>query len=165
MHLVAALARQIEGDLGDAVDLMRRVNLRIYPALLAALERHDLLRLAEIDATGELAHDEDVEAFDELALQGACIRECRIADRGTQVGEQVEILAQAQKARFGAMLIGDVVPLGSADRTEDDGVGLLRLGDGFVGDGHAVFVIGGAADEIGSRSRIWPCCSSCSGTR
>jgi hypothetical protein len=33
-------------------------------------ERHDFLRLAEIDAAGELAHDDDVEPFHDLALEG-----------------------------------------------------------------------------------------------
>ena len=101
-HLVAALAGEVEGDPGDALDLAGRVDLGVDGALRAVLQGHDLLRLAEIDAAGELAHDDDVEALDHLALQGGGVGEGRVADRRAQVGEQAEILAQAQEARLGA---------------------------------------------------------------
>ena len=101
MDLVAALARQIEGDLGDALDFVRRVDLRIDGAAFAVFERHDFLRLAEIDAARQLAHDHDVEAFDQLALQARGVGERRIADGRAEVGEQVEVLAQPQQAGFG----------------------------------------------------------------
>ncbi len=128
VHLVAPLAREIEGDLGDALDLVRRVDLRVDRALLAVLERDDLLRLAEIDAARELAHDHDVEPFDELALQRRRIRERRIADRGSEVREQPKVLSQAQEARLGADRIRHLVPLGSADGAEDHGVrGFMAL--------------------------------------
>jgi hypothetical protein len=68
-HLVAARARQIEGDACDAVDLGRGVDLRVDGALLAGFERHDFLRLAEIDAARQLAHDQDIEALDQFALE------------------------------------------------------------------------------------------------
>ena len=102
-HLVAALAGEVEGDAGDALDLAGRVDLRVDGALLAVLERHDLLRLAEIDAAGQLAHDHDVEALDDLALQRGGIGERRVADRRAQIGEQAEILAQAQQPGLGAL--------------------------------------------------------------
>ena len=68
-HLVAALARQIEGDAGNSLDLAGGVELGVDGPLLAVLEGDDLLRLTEIDATGELAHDQDVEILDQLALE------------------------------------------------------------------------------------------------
>ena len=64
---VVAGARQLEGDAGDALDLVGVVDLRVDAALLAVAEVDDLLRLAEIDAAGQLAHDQDVEALDQLA--------------------------------------------------------------------------------------------------
>ena len=81
-HLVAASCREIEGDAGDAGDLVRRVELRVDGALLAALQRDDLLGLAEIDAAGQFAHDDDVEAFHHLPLERGGVGERRIADGG-----------------------------------------------------------------------------------
>ena len=87
-HLVAAGAGQLEGDAGDALDLVGVVDLRVDGALLAVAEVDDLLRLAEIDAAGQLAHDQDVEPLDDLALQRRSVGERRIADRRAQIGEQ-----------------------------------------------------------------------------
>ena len=121
-QLVAALARQIEGDPGDALDLIGVVDLGIDGALLAVAEIGDGLRLAEIDPAGELAHDHDVEALDHLALQAGGVRQRRIAHRRTQIGEQAEVLAQPQQPGLGARLIGNAVPFRAADRAEDHGV-------------------------------------------
>jgi hypothetical protein len=96
VHLVLALAREVEGDAHDALDLVRRIHRRVDGALLAVLQRHDFLRLAEVGAAGQLAQDQDVEAFDQLALETRGFGERGVADRRAQVGEQVEFLAQAQ---------------------------------------------------------------------
>jgi hypothetical protein len=69
MHLIAAKARELEGDGGDTLDLVGLVDLRVDGALLAVAEILDLFRLAEIDAAGQLAHDHDVEAVDAITLQ------------------------------------------------------------------------------------------------
>ncbi len=55
-------------------------------------------------------------------------RQRRVAHRRTQIGEQAEILAQPQQAGLGPHLIGHVVPLRTADRAEDHGIGRGRLG-------------------------------------
>jgi hypothetical protein len=99
--LVLARARELEGDAGDALDLEGVVDLRVDAALLAVAEIDDLLRLAEIDAAGQFAHDQDVEAFDHFALQRRGIGQRRIADRRAQVGEQLQVLAQPQQAASG----------------------------------------------------------------
>ena len=92
--MVVARARQLEGDAGDALDLERVVDLRVDAALLAVAEVDDLLGLAEIDAAGELAHDQDVEALDHFRLQRRGCRERRIADGRAQIGEKLQVLAQ-----------------------------------------------------------------------
>ena len=97
--LFCALPGELEGDAGDALDLVGVVDLRVDGALLAVAEIGDGLGLAEIDAAGQLADDDDVEALDQLALERRGIGERRIADRRTQIGEQAEILAQPQQAR------------------------------------------------------------------
>ena len=87
MNQVPAFPRKLEGDRGDALDLVGVVDLGIDGALLAAAEIGDRLRLAEIDAAGQLAHDHDVEAVDQLALERGGVGERGIADRGAQVCE------------------------------------------------------------------------------
>ena len=149
VELLAAGAGEVEGDAADAVDLVGLVDLGVDGALLAVAEIGDLLGLAEIDAAGELADDQDVEAFDDLALERRGIGERGVADRGTEVGEELQVLAEAEEAGFGAHLVGDAVPLGAADRAEDDGVGTERLLHVLLGDRGAVLVVGAAADETG----------------
>ncbi len=146
--LVAPRARQLEGDAGDALDLVGVVDLGVDGALLAVAEVDDLLRLAEIDAAGELAQDQDVEPLDQLALQRGGIGERRIDDRRAQIGEQLEVLAQAQEPGLGPHLVGHAVPFRPADGAEDHRIGGERLFHRRVGNRLAVGVIGAAADEI-----------------
>ncbi len=145
--MVLPRARQFEGDAGDALDLERVVDLRVDAALLAVAEVDDLLRLAEIDAAGQFAHDQDVEAFDHLLLQRGGRGERRIADGGTQIGEQLQILAQPQQPGLGPHLVGHRIPFRPADRAEQHRVGGQRLGHVGFGDRLAMRVIGAAADQ------------------
>ena len=91
--------------------------------------------------------DHDVEAVDHLALEARGVGQRRIADRRADVGEQREVLAQAQQARFRPHVIGHLVPLRPADRAEDHGVAGHRLRHGGVVDRLAVGVVGAAADQ------------------
>ena len=88
--------RQIEGGARDAGDLAFGVALGVDADALVALG-DDAARLAEVDAGGELAHDQDVEAGDHLALQRGEVGECVEALRRTQVGVEVHFLAQTQE--------------------------------------------------------------------
>ena len=98
--LVAALARELEGDPSDPLDLIGVIDLGVDAALLPIAEIDDLLRLAEIDPAGQFAHDHEIEPVDKLALQRGGVGERRIADRRPQIGEERHILPQAQKARL-----------------------------------------------------------------
>ena len=94
----AAHPRHLEGDGGDALDLEGVVDLGVDGALLAVAEVGDRLRLAEVDAAGQLADDQDVEPLDELALQRGEVGERVEALGRAQVGEEPEVLAQPQQA-------------------------------------------------------------------
>ena len=102
---------EVEGDAGDPLDLVGVVDLRVDAALLAVAEVADLLRLAEIDAAGQLADDEDVEALDQLALQRRGVGERRVDDRRPQIGEELEVLAQPEQPRLGAHVVGNARPI------------------------------------------------------
>ena len=74
--------RGLEGDSGDAVDLVGGVDAGVPgPAILTTL-------VAEVDAAGELAHDEDVGAGDDLGPEWARVGERRARPDGPQVGEK-----------------------------------------------------------------------------
>ena len=146
-HLVASLAREIEGDAADALDLVGVVDLRVDAALLAVAEVADFLGLAEIDAAGQFADDDDVEALDHLRLQRRGAGERGIADRRADVGVEREILAQAQQARLRPHLIGHVGPFRAADRRQQHRVGGLRARHVGVADRLAMRVEGAAADQ------------------
>src|SRR5262249_14691867 len=107
----------------------------------------DGLRLAEIDAAGELAQDDDIETVHHIALEARGLRERRIADCRTDVGEQAEFLAQPQQSGLRPRVVGHLVPFRPADRAEDDRVAGVRLGHGLLGDRDLVGVVAAAADQ------------------
>src|SRR5207247_1038540 len=78
-YTLAALARGLEGDVGDALDLGLRVAHGVegfFGAGEMAVDRGAAAaRLAEVDVAGELADDEDVQPRDELRLQARRMRE------------------------------------------------------------------------------------------
>ncbi|MCY1542930.1 hypothetical protein D9M68_787110 [compost metagenome] len=140
-------ARQLEGDAGDALDLVGVVDLGVDATLLAVAEIDDFLRLAEIDAAGQFAHDQDVEAFDEFGFQRRGGSQRRVADRRTQVGEQFEILAQAQQTGFRTHFIGHRIPLRTADGAKQHRIGGQRLLHVRFRDRLAMGIIGRTADQ------------------
>ena len=64
-----ARARELEADAGDALDLVGVVDLGVDGTLLTVAEVGDGLWLAEIHPARKLAHDDDVEPVDQLALE------------------------------------------------------------------------------------------------
>ena len=147
MHQVAPLARQIEGDPGNAVDFRRGIELGVDALAAAVVQSLDAARLAEIDAAGELAHDHDVQAGHQFGLERGGLGQRLETDGRAQVGEQFELLAQAQQALFRLEMEGVAVPLGAADRAEHHGVARFRLGHDHVGDRRALGVQRRAADQ------------------
>jgi hypothetical protein len=122
--------------------------LRIDRALLAVAEIGDGFRFAEINAAGELAQDNDIEALDGLALQTRSIGQRRINDGGANIGEQPKLFAQAQQPRLRPRLERHLVPFRPAYRAEDHGVAGMGLGHGRFGNGDLVRVIAGATDQV-----------------
>ncbi|CAI8422948.1 MAG: Uncharacterised protein [Rhodospirillaceae bacterium] len=148
MHAVTALARKIEGDPGDPADFLGVVDLGVDAPALAVGQVGDAARLAEVDPAGQLAHDHDVEAGYELFLQRRCFGQRVKTDRRAQVGEQLEILAQAQQAALGAQREIERIVLRATHRTEQHTIGGEGLVHDRVGDRGAIGVVGGTANLI-----------------
>ena len=66
------------------------------------------------------------DVFDDLGAQRRAAAEGRVGDRGAQVGEAAERLADLQEAGLGALVRGQRVELVVAYGTEQDGVGVER---------------------------------------
>ena len=144
---VLAFARQVEGDADDPLDLGHGVGLGIDAAPGAVGQGLDAARLAEIDPGGQLANDHDVETLDHLKLQGRGLGKGVEDGRRSQVGEQVHLFTQAQKAALGLLLERQIVPLRPAAGTEEHRIAGQGVGHRLVGQGRPVGVDGGAADE------------------
>ena len=113
-HLAAALASSLERLAGDALHLILAIleacRRRAGPSRRRRRRppRRRSVALAEVQASGELAHDHKVDALDDLGLKRGSA--CSIEDlHGAQVGVQAQALADAQKARLGARAAGSVV--------------------------------------------------------
>ena len=141
------LARQLEADARDALDLVGIVDLRIDGALLAVAEVGDGLGLAEIDAAGELAQNDDVEPFDRLALGARGVGEKRVTDRRPDIGKQTKVLAQAKETRFRPHLVGHVVPFRPADGAKMTASAAWAFAMVSSVMATAVGVVRGAADQ------------------
>ena len=142
-----APTRELEGDPGDALDLVGVVDLRVDRPLLSVAKVDDLLRLAEVNAAGQFAHDHDIEPVDNLALQRRGVGKRRVADRRPQVGVELQLLAQTEQAGLGPMLVGHVIPARAADGAEQHGISRLRLGHVRLTDRRSVSIVGAAADQ------------------
>ncbi|MDT4846224.1 hypothetical protein FQZ97_802400 [compost metagenome] len=82
-------------------------------------------RLAEVDVAVQLAHDQDIQAGHQFGLQARGAGQFRIADRRTEVGKQLQVLAQAQDGLLGAQRAFQAVVFPVADGAEQDGVRFL----------------------------------------
>ncbi len=122
--LPAAFACGFESNAQDAANLAFRVVHGIE-AETFAIPDFDAARLAEVDVAGQFAHDENIEAGHHFGFERRGIGKFGIKNRRTQVGEQAEILADAQQAAFGPQLARVIVPLRTTDSAEQHGIGLL----------------------------------------
>ena len=105
--------------------------------------------VAEVDAAGELADDQQVGALDALAAQRARVEQRLAGPDGPQVREQPEALAEAEQALLGPGLVGiGGVPLRAADGAEQHGVGRRHASSTSSVSGGAVLVDRGAADQV-----------------
>ena len=104
--------------------------------------------VAEVDAAGQLADDEQVGAGDALLAQRAGADQGRAGPHRAQVGVEAHALAQAEQPLLGARRVGvGGVPLGAADGAEQDRVGGPAGLQHLVGEGGAVGVDRAAADQ------------------
>jgi hypothetical protein len=104
-------------------------------------------RLAKVNVTGQLADDEDVQPRDQFGLEAGGTHQLLVADGGAEIGEQAQVLAQAQNGLLRAQRAVELVVLPVADGAEQYRVrGQCQLEGGF-GQGMAMGLVGGTADQ------------------
>ena len=113
--LAATRRRETAGDAGDALDLRHRI-----PALIEGGRAFAPLA-AEVDAARELADEQHVDAFQQLGLERRGVAQRGHHGDGPQVGVDAEFGAQTEQRGLGPDR-GARPPLGSPDRTQQDGV-------------------------------------------
>ena len=139
---LGAAAGRLEGGAGDPLDFVDRVLAGVVGGVAVAAA------VAEVDAAGQLADDEQVGAGDPLLAQRAGADQGRAGPDRAQVGVEAHALAQAEQALLGARRVGvGGVPFGAADGAEQDRVGGPAGLQHLVGEGGAVGVDRAAADQ------------------
>ena len=145
-ELAAPGARGLEADPGDARHLVLVVGHDVI-ALAPAGGGLAHALLAEIDVAVGLADDHQVDLGGDLGAQGGGVGELLEQAGRAQIGEQLELLAQAQDRLLGAQGPIEAVAIGMADRAEQDRVGAPGDLEGGGGERVAFGDIGGLADQ------------------
>ena len=144
----AAALRRREGDFGDALDFGDRVGFRVEGAHDAVFG-DAALGFAEVDPASQFTHDHHVEApRRDVGAKGRHRLEPRIEAPRAQVRVELVAFAKRQEgARFRTVLVREMVPLGAAHASEQNGFGLVAGGERRFGKGRAAGVDCGASDE------------------
>lgn len=145
--LLATAAGEEASETGNALNLGARVGLHVPSGARAVV----LLAVAKVDAAGQFADDDEVGAAADLGLEGRGVDEgVGGEEAGAQVSVRAHLLAQPQQALLGADSAG--APFGTANGTEEDGVGGLGGGEGLVCEGGAVGIDGALGERWRSAS-------------
>ena len=79
---LAALAGGLKRDAGNALNLGLGVHVGVEADAVTLLVDAEAARLPEVDPADQLAHKQDVDALDQLALEGGGVGQLRDACRG-----------------------------------------------------------------------------------
>ena len=125
----AAFARGLESHMGNALDLRAAVTHGVEGFFglgeVAVGGDAPTAWLAKIDVTGEFADDQDVQPGHQLGFEAGGAHQFRVTNGRAEVGEQAQVLAQAQNGLFGAQVALQVVVFPVTHRTKQDGISFL----------------------------------------
>ncbi|MNQ91290.1 hypothetical protein D3C85_1066630 [compost metagenome] len=147
-QLLATDHGHVETDTGDTTDFAFAVRQGVIGLTLAVFQGTGTTRRAEVDAAGQLANDQDVQAGHDFRLQAGSLGQLRVQDRRTQVAEQAQLRTDFQQAALRADVTFDGIPFRAANGAQQHGVGRAGTLQGLVGQRHAVLVDGSATDHI-----------------
>ena len=78
-------------------------------------QHRDSPRFAEIDASDQLAHDDDIQAFDIFWLEARGVGQCLKTPGWANIRVKAQPLSQIEQSLLGPLVVRHA-PLGSADR-------------------------------------------------
>ena len=128
--LVPSRPRQFESGARDAANLISGVLFGVEAAALPVGERLDAARLAEIDAAGQFADDDEIDVPQHAGLERRGIRQRRMGNDRPEIGVEIVFAAQAEQAPRLARRGRHFLRLRAAGRAPQDRVGLLHRLDG-----------------------------------
>ena len=148
-HFVTTLTSGFKSDARDTFDFKAVIHLGIkgFLMLTAAFAA---FWLAEVDAAGQFANAENVEAVgSDVGAQRAELLQPLVQFGRTQVAEQFEVLTQRQQ-RTALWLLGgrQVFPFRTTDGAEQDRIRLFASGDGRLRQGSPLTVNSRPTDVI-----------------
>ena len=120
-----------EGDARDTAHFAFAVTQGVVTLAFASVVFPQAARLAEVDAAGEFAHDEDVQPAYEFGFERGTLDEGVQYPCWSQVGKQAEVGTDGEQSGFRALRTRQVVPFRPADAGEQHGIGCARFGAGF----------------------------------
>ena len=147
---LAARSRQLEGDDGDATDLVFVVREGVDRAP-AARRRLFSRRLPEVETAGQLAHHEHVDALEALCLERRRPDQLGQDRDGAKVCKEVEARAQGEERLLRAHAGVGVVPLRAAHRSEEQRVCSRRKVEVGIANRYA-----GGVDRTATRFDLAP---------
>ena len=99
-------ARGLEGDMGNTLNFRLAIAHGVEGFFgageVAVGGGAPSARLAKINVAREFADDQDIEARDQFGLEAGGIDQLLVANSGAEIGEQAQVLAQAQNGLLGA---------------------------------------------------------------
>mmetsp|Transcript_26553 Transcript_26553/g.87214 ORF Transcript_26553/g.87214 Transcript_26553/m.87214 type:complete len:353 (-) Transcript_26553:226-1284(-) len=143
---LAPLPGDVEGNLGDSLDLALLVAHVVVPEPLAVLGGN-ALGLSEVDVSRQLPHNHDVDPTDNLGLESRSISKLGKNSGRAKVGEETQRLPHLQKSSLRTLVTRIGIPLGASDGGEEDRVARLHLLQSLVGKGIVAGVKGSSSDE------------------
>jgi hypothetical protein len=134
---------EVGSEASDALNFVAVVGLRVAGVAAAVV----LCALAEVDAAGQLADNVEVDAAADLGLEGRAVDEGLGGEEArAKVSVGAHFFAQLEDALFRADLAG--APFGTANGSEEDGVGGLCSFESLVGQGLSGGIDGGLSTLV-----------------
>jgi hypothetical protein len=107
-----------------------------------------LLARTKVDAAGQFAHHQHIDALQDLFFNGAGADQLWVELDRAQIREEIERLANAQQSSLRAILRVGIVPLGAAYGAEQNRVGCPGRLHRFIGQAGSFGVDGAAAHQL-----------------
>ena len=130
--LLAATAREHEGETHDTADFNISVDQRIDRLFAALWRRAAALGLTEVETAGQLADDNKVHTGHAFRLERGKFGECRDGFDWAKIRVEAKTFADSKQALLRTHFRLGIIPLRAADGTEQHSVGRFARDQGRI---------------------------------